>query len=138
MRSAPTSGERAVKPSMDSSGSKLIQHWRRKYSDGSNFKVRYLPLELAAVVVEALEPRDDPSAVGLEEDELGVGEALAHAARGDPHDRVHHVDRVGERLAEEHPAREVQSLTRPGRSGARNGCNAIGSPVSALACQIGS
>src|SRR3984893_11840653 len=35
MRSAPTSGERAVNASVDSSGSKLIQHWRRKYSHGT-------------------------------------------------------------------------------------------------------
>src|SRR5581483_691465 len=34
MRSAPHSGELAVNASIDSSGSKLIQHWRRKYSDG--------------------------------------------------------------------------------------------------------
>src|SRR5579862_8134576 len=34
IRSAPQRGEFAVKASIDSSGSKLIQHWRRKYSDG--------------------------------------------------------------------------------------------------------
>src|SRR3954447_10687775 len=37
MRSAPHNGEFAVNASIDSSGSKLIQHWRRKYSDGSFF-----------------------------------------------------------------------------------------------------
>ena len=37
IRSAPHSGELAVNASIDSSGSKLIQHWRRKYSDGSIF-----------------------------------------------------------------------------------------------------
>src|SRR6478672_9059568 len=35
MRSAPHSGELAVNASIDSSGSKLIQHCRRKYSEGS-------------------------------------------------------------------------------------------------------
>ena len=35
IRSAPHNGELAVNASIDSSGSKLIQHWRRKYSDGS-------------------------------------------------------------------------------------------------------
>src|SRR5215472_15614599 len=35
MRPAPHNGEFAVNASIDSSGSKLIQHWRRKYSDGS-------------------------------------------------------------------------------------------------------
>src|SRR3974377_2384025 len=35
MRSAPHSGEVAVNPSIVSSGSKLIQHCRRKYSEGS-------------------------------------------------------------------------------------------------------
>src|ERR1700736_2968757 len=34
MWSAPHSGELAVNASIDSSGSKLIQHCRRKYSDG--------------------------------------------------------------------------------------------------------
>src|SRR5882724_5347647 len=37
MRSASHSGELAVKASIDSSGSKLIQHCRRKYSDGNMF-----------------------------------------------------------------------------------------------------
>src|SRR4029077_15875461 len=36
IRSAPHNGEFAVNASIDSSGSKLIQHWRRKYSDGSS------------------------------------------------------------------------------------------------------
>src|SRR5438105_14898586 len=34
MRSAPHRGELAENAKVDSSGSKLIQHWRRKYSDG--------------------------------------------------------------------------------------------------------
>jgi high-affinity nickel permease len=37
IRSAPHKGELAVKASIDSSASKLIQHSRRKYSDGSLF-----------------------------------------------------------------------------------------------------
>ena len=125
---------------------------------------------LLAVVVEPLEPRHEPAAVGLEEDELGVGEPLAHAARGEVRDRAHHVDRVGDRLGEQHeaaveraavaaPRRHRVAADRivlvaarrasrgrlrrspthaPGRSGARNGCSAIGRPVSAAACQIGS
>src|SRR6185436_3211106 len=40
IRSAPTSGELAVVRNIDSSGSKEIQHCRRKYSDGSSDRWR--------------------------------------------------------------------------------------------------
>ena len=43
-----------------------------------------------------------PSAVGLEEHQLQLGEALADAAREQERHRGHHVDRIGDRLGEQH------------------------------------
>ena len=60
------------------------------------------------MVVEALEPRHDPPAVGLEEDELRAGEPLAHTARGQIRDAAHHVDRIRDRLREEHARTKVR------------------------------
>src|SRR5579875_2387051 len=68
---------------------------------GEQRQVRHLPLELAAVMVEALEPRHEPAAIGLQEDELGPGEPLAHPACQQVGDAAHDVDRVGEGLGEQ-------------------------------------
>ena len=88
--------------SVDSSASKLIQHWRRKYSDGVHLQVGHVGLEQRhlGVVVEPFEPRHDPAAVGLEEDQPQLGVALAHAAGEQERHRAHHVEGIRQRLAE--------------------------------------
>ena len=68
-------------------------------------------------MVEPFEPGDDPAAVGLEEDEAQAREALEHAAADHDGERLHHVEGVRDRLAEE-DVRQVADRT--GLVGARH------------------
>ena len=63
---------------------------------------RHVPREDLSVMIEPFEPRDDPSAVRLEEDDAQIGKAFADAARQEERHRVHHVERVRDGLREVH------------------------------------
>src|SRR5205814_383204 len=63
-------------------------------------------------LAEALEPGDDPAAVGFEKEHRELREALADAARAEERDALHHVERVGERLAEEDVAEVADRVGR--------------------------
>ena len=105
MRSAPIRSAR--RGSVGSSGSKLIQHWRRKYSLGPQGEpARLLGVGLD-LVVHALEDRRRPAAAGLEDQELEIGEALADAAHEETPERDDRVDRRADRDAQRRAADHV-------------------------------
>ena len=56
-------------------GARMIKHGNRAASSACGAAD---VLEALGVVIEPLQPRYEPAAVGLEEDELEAGEALAH------------------------------------------------------------
>ena len=77
MRSAPTKGTSAG--SVCSSTSKLMAHWRAKYSDGAQREVGAEAAEGLRLLVEALEPEGRPAARGLQEDDTQSRVALEDA-----------------------------------------------------------
>src|SRR5207249_967994 len=72
----------------------------------------HAPAEHREVVVEALEPGDDPAAVGFEEEHRELREALADASRAEERHAFHHVEWVGGRLAEEDVAEVADRVGR--------------------------
>ena len=63
--------------------------------------LRHVPREDLVMVIEALEPGNDPAAVRLEEDHLQARKALEGAAADQHGERGLHVEHVRQRLAEE-------------------------------------
>ena len=68
--SAPASS--AIAPIVRSPGSKLITHWRRKYSRGVSEQLRPRPAVRVEELVEAVHPVRDPAAAALEHRDLAA------------------------------------------------------------------
>ena len=125
-RRAARAPARCVSP-----GSKLIQHWRWKYSLGVSDSGGRRPAVALEELVEPVHPVRDPAAAALEHDDLQLREAFEHAAVDEVRERHLLVEQQDQRVvrARRHQVRRAR-CDAPGMSARPAGWNAIGRPVS--------